>query len=653
VLLQPYPNRSTTFQFELANLSDDRKNLLVEMIALPSPTALDIRRGDAGWPPGRILDERGAVAPLLAQWADEGMKDAVTVATAEIALPPDEQPRLLEFKAPGAAPPAPEEKTEEPPAAPPPEPETTPAIDASYGLACRVVNKERPQEQWTTWLEIVPLRPTSYVDLNAEVAGREIRVTANPADADGDGQPDLPPGIADKPISLVARGDNTIFEAGSVVPVNLGPASQAGLLTVQPLESVTGRPTFSLEIDGYPRAVSWQVDFENQTANEVRNPATLRFERIAMQASEPTRSRLYRIAPHLDHPPIDPKQWPIVENADEREPICAFDISAGARPLEIRLRADAARDAFNTVGGGNAIVLAWQDNVQGPTHLYDNRAVRSQVTEVTKAGELRIESTVNDFHLSLEAPGVNNKALWLTASMSVQGAPDLADSVMVVFDGRPPQIAAALDQTSIREGTPSIGVTLDVEDLSGVAAVEAWFAEKPHRAESELDPKKAESLAIPDAGPYRANEVERRRIALQAKAPEKAGTHWLTLRVTDRSGQQSTTLGTPLSLAVEKPPPPVVGPVIADLRGWVMLGKKPGQNLTVAVEGTNLKAKTGDNGQFVIRKLKAEKYKLVVSGWAGSREVVGDHEVTLAEKADYDGKVVIVAMFKPLEPPKK
>jgi hypothetical protein len=518
---------------------------------------------------------------------------------------------------------------------------------------CRVVNQDKPDEVWTTWLEVAPLRPTSYINFRGKVVEREIRIEAAPSDADGDGALDLPPGIAEKPVTLVARGDDTVFQSGSVVPVALGPADRGKLLSIQPLDQVTGRPMVALEVDGFPRAVAWRIDFENQAAVQDNNPTSVRFERVGMADVDPVRSRLYRIAPYVSHPPIDEKQWGVV--VDAPQPVCPFDVSHGVRPLEVRLRVDAPLDAFTAIGGGNAIVLSWENDVQSPTRLYDDRAIRSQVTEVTKTGELVIDSNVDDFTLSLPPPGVNDKAVWLTARLAVQGAPNEIHRVLVVFDGSPPQFTATLGQRAIWEGTPDLDVMLDVEDLSGVARIEAWVLEKQPQTEAELDPKAAEIIAIPDTGPFRADAVQSPRLALKVKAPPKEGKYTLVLRVMDGSGQSTSNFATPLSVSVVKPPPPVVVPLIADLKGSVMLGAKPaisGLKITVK-ENPALSATTDASGQFVIPRVKEGTYTLLVSGRAGSGKVEGKQEITLKEKADYNGKVVIKAALQLAEPPKK
>jgi hypothetical protein len=593
---------------------------------------------------------------------ESGLPNATVIASGDVLdLHPDEAPRTVALKSPGVSGDAnddgegqdesggdgaPADEDPKPPA----------SVDVTHGLVFRITNAKRPQEVWTKWVEIVPLRPTSYVDFEGSVAGREIHFTAGPADADLDGQVDLPPEIGEKPVTVVVRGDGTVFPAASIVPDAFNAVKRSAQLTIQPLEEVRGRPTVALDVDGFPRAVAWRVDFESQRVDQIRNPASVRIERVGMGAADPAPpARLYRRRPYVEHPPIDDKVWPVVVDVGQ-DPVCAFDVSRGVRPLKVRLRVDAPLDAFNTVGGGNAVVLSWEGDVQAPTRIYDDRAVRSEFVAFTESGGMTIASTVDDLETTLEPPGVNNKAVWLTARLAVQGAPEQVDSLPIVFDGLPPKILSASVAPKIIIGTPRVTIDLAVSDLSGVAKVEAWLSDKLQRNLDELDPKAAESLQLPDPGPYRPEGEQERPFALAAKAPDKTGKYYMTLRVTDRSGQWTTTLGQELSLVVADPPlPPEPGPVVGDLKARVLLGSRvPPVPLTVKVkEQPGKSAPTDGQGRFTIRGLKAGTYTLIVEGNVNNRPVAAEEEITLEEPADYEWKYTITAAWKLAEPQKE
>jgi hypothetical protein len=325
----------------------------------------------------------------------------------------------------------------------------------------------------------------------------------------------------------------------------------------------------------------------------------------------------------------------------------------------MRLSVDAPLDAFTSVGGENGVFLSWENNEQPPIRLNDDRDVKSQLFEVAKTGEISILTSVDDFNLTLPRPAVTNKSVWLNARIAIEGNPDEQVSrLRVIFDGQPPKLTAALVHPSIWEGTLRFDVNVQLEDISGVKKVEAWALGKQPRSEADLKPDEAIELLLPDAGPLPVDAPEVRRLPLSVPAPPKAGDYFVVLKATDGSGQSITTLSAPpLRLSVVKRPPPVVAPVIGDLRGRVLLGAKPPTNaltltITETPEGASRKVSTDAQGRFLVPKLKAGSYKLSVSGRVGSGKVVGEQEVALKELADYQRELEITAEFQLTEPPK-
>lgn len=663
--LKPFPNRSTTFEISLENHSDEEKDVRVELFAVPQPQGQFERLIADAWPPGRLRDANGRVPTELAAWADRHLADATAIASGKVHLPADENPQAVPLKPPGAD--APKDEAAAPAAAggaaaPPAEPKAPESIDVTHGLVCRIVDEAHPDVVWMKWIEIVPLRPSSYVTLEGRVDQREIQFTASPAEADG--QVQFPPGIAGKeakPVELVIRGDGTLFPSASLVRDSFDMAKPRAQLTVQPLERAGDRPIVSIDVDGVPRAASWRVEFENQRLVRVRNPSSVRIERVGMAGIDKTAPRMYRIAPSLDFPTIDEKQWPTVvslggHGAGEGDRVCAFDVSHGVRPLEVLMRVDAAPDDFNSIGGGNAVILRWEKDAQPPYHIYDDRDVHSQIVDFTENGELIIATTVADFSLSLRSPSLNDKAVKLTAELSVQEQSSAAvDTLVIVFDGQPPKIDGVRIQSPIRTGAAQLPLSFDVVDSSGVASVEIWFTAERLRTIEQLAATPGTPLALPDPGPFQPNSDDPRPLPLQAKPPEKAGKYYVTLRVTDRSGQASNTLDEVHELIVEDPKPPVLGPVKGDLTGQVMVGTKvaePGITVTVK-EDPAISAQTESQGSFTIKQLEAGTYTLIVDGMLTSRPVKGELEVKLAKKEDYNKKYTIKAAVEWAEPPPK
>jgi hypothetical protein len=663
--LKPFPNRSTTFEISLENRSDEDKDVRVELFAVPQPLGQFGNLIAGGWPPGRLRDVNGRIPSELEAWANRHLNDLTVIASGTIHLPADENSHLVPLKPPGAD--APKDEATAPAAeggaaAPPAEPKAPTSIDVTHGLICRIIDEVHPDVVWMKWIEIVPLRPSSYVHIEGRVDQREIQFTARPAVAEDRAQ--FPPGIAGKdakPVEFVIRGDGTLFPSASLVSDSFDLAKPQAQLTVQPMERAGDRPTVSIDVDGVPRAAAWRVEFENQRLVPVRNPASVRIERIGMAGRDKTAPRMYRMAPSLDYPTIDEKQWPTVVNlggneAGDDDRVCAFDVSHGVRPLQVLLRVDAAADNFNSVGGGNAVVLRWEKDAQPPYRIYDDRDIHSQIVNFTANGGLNIATSVADFSLSLPSPSLNDKAVKLTAELSVQEQSSAEiDALVIVFDGQPPQIEGVRTPPRIRTGAVNLPLSFDVVDSSGVASVEIWFTPERMRTLEQLAAAPGTPLALPDPGPFRPNSDDPRSLLLQAKPPEKAGKYYVTLRVTDHSGQSSDTLDEEHILIVEDPKPPVVGPVIGDLRGQVMVGTKfadPG--ITVTAKGDSaISAQTESQGRFTIKRLEAGTYTLIVDGKVASRPVKGELEVKLTKKEDYDKKYTIMAAVEWAEPPPK
>ena len=281
-----------------------------------------------------------------------------------------------------------------------------------------------------------------------------------------------------------------------------------------------------------------------------------------------------------------------------------FDISRGARDLKILLRVDAPENAFNKIGGGDAVEISWGD-APASLHMYSDRQVQSNVVGVTEAGAIEVKSTVDDYTFYLTPPALTDKAVMLSARLFVKGVGVADESRTIILDGRPPKVGPVKlgGKAPIIVGTPSIPLTITVEDLSGVASVKAWVFDKKKIAREELDPKLAIPLEITDSGSFQPGINQTALLATKIPAAKiKVDQYWLVLEVTDRSGQSSQTIDDPLAFKVEEPPqPPPAGPVIGDIKGRVIIGDKtaPAGIKVTLKEPPKLTAKTDESGNFV------------------------------------------------------
>jgi hypothetical protein len=485
----------------------------------------------------------------------------------------------------------------------------------THGLVCRVTpGGEAPIDKW---VEVVPLLPSRYFEYTGNWEGNRLSYRATIIDANRDGQPDLPPG--EEPIDLSIRGDGVIYPAVPVSPTKFTGAQRSVVLDTMPLPGLRGTKIVGMDVDGVPRAVSWSVDIDNRLANPTRSYANVQLLRVAMPAGE-TPARLYRRS-RVDYPDPNPDEWPPPTVMDIRsDGICAFNVSRGLRPdLKIQLQIDAPADSFEAVADGSVVTLEWVNVAAPPYHFPAPRLITTDLAPINEAGELIFVSSVGEVTLTLPAPAVDDKVVTLTATLSAQRPEPLqrTDSLMIAFDRSPPTIGPVVVKTpSIVVGTANVDLDLTITDLSTIETVEYWYSDEPLRSVDELPPKDViKAFESEKSRPY---EVEERTRTVTLAAPTEVKRQYITLRVTDRSGQSATTLGRRLVVDVREPAAPPPPPTTGTLRGQVVYTSKPGTaGLTVtatAPDESAFTATTRAEGFFEIPNLPFGAYKLTVSG---------------------------------------
>jgi hypothetical protein len=659
VELQPFPNRTTTFALSLTNYTEAAKNLRVELYRVPEFAGPQAPLVEGGWPPGRLFDGKGQLPEELKTWA-KLLDQETPLAASELELPADERPHVLALKPPSAAAAASAPAADGAAPAPAAEPKPVAAVDVTYGLALRLTHRDRPDDVMIKWIEVAPLRPASYFEFDPpRLDERGLVIAARPVRSAVAGGRELPPEIGEKPVSFVIRGDGTVFPAGVIVDPKFRATDPQIQLEIRPNPQLEGVQTVAIDVDGVPRAVQWDVNFELQSVTPNESPRNIRIMRVAMRLPElpppliSRRTRMYRTAPFAEYPPIDPKEWPTVATiGDDRA--ASFDVSRGDRPpVLVRLQVDAPWSAFTRIGDGSYVRLRWNDDSLPSYNLYFDRFLKSELT-FTDAGELVVQSQVDDFEVELPAPGVNTKVVQLTAQLMAKGIAR-SDYVNVAFDQSPPTIdSIGLGQSTVYPGTPTIEMRPVVTDLSAIESVEIWFTPKQRpRTAEELPPLADVRLDRPEVHPRQPEFEVTRDVPLRVKPPQELGDYYVTMRVTDASGQFRDTLQEEHVLRVIPKPIPVVRP--PDLKGQVVLapGMKPAPGgLKITVEKKpSLAATTKGDGTFVIPQVEPGDYKLIVDGVITNREVHAEHEVTLAKPPDW--QVTIPLTIERADPPEE
>ncbi len=633
--LRPFPNRTTTFRFALANYAAVKKNLKFELYGVP-------RRKDHNWPPGLLLNEKDEPpSQLLKLWEAGDFGEPLAIAEVP-GLPADKQRHQIQLQPPGGSQEQPKEPGDQAPAEGDPTPPAPAApADITSGLVARIVDLDGESPDILKWIEITTRRPQNYLSFPTEYneRGRILRFETKPIDLNRDARPDLPPLVAETPVLVKFYGEKPLVESEEAEPsAILTTPDRSKFIDVQLSTSATGRHTFGLNVDQVPRACLWELDFESDALTALNDSTNLQIDWIGMPGDEDSgiESRLFRTRDSSAFPKVDEKAWPAFRRM--RLPVCAFNVRGGARPLKLRLRVDAPRNAFNSLDGKDVLQLKWRGAAVPLQRIYADRAIRCSLAEITEQGELSLATTVDDIEVSLDATSTQDLNEYLDVELRLGGTPVAERSLKIAFDGKPPIVKAVfLEPSSVVVGrTKRVTARVAVNDLSDVERIEAWLVPELPADEKELDPKAATHVQA--FGDHRARVSKIYPLTLDAPLEPKP--HFLVLRVTDRSGQTANTLDKPATLMVrEPPPPPKPGPVIHDIIGTVTLREKPGiSGLTVKLlEGKKVlqTTTTKSRGKFTFKQIKASTYTFVVEGTAGSSTVKAEEERELAKKADY------------------
>jgi hypothetical protein len=225
----------------------------------------------------------------------------------------------------------------------------------------------------------------------------------------------------------------------------------------------------------------------------------------------------------------------------------------------------------------------------------------------------------------------------------------------VAFDDGRPKVSATLGRRLVTAGASTkIDVTVAVEDVSGVAQVSVWLlpiADFPG-SEGELDPAKATNFAPSRTESVRNSGNRVNRFTLPVPTPKTPGDYFVVVRATDGSSQSQSTFNNPIRLAIEKPAIDGDGPIVADLSGVVVYTTgRPVAGVKVTVKDQlQWSASTNAAGEFKIPQVKSGDYTLLASGTVNARPVVGEIDVSLQKKADFEG-VVVPAEWQLSKPP--
>ncbi len=564
--LEPFPNRSTTYKFEMVNRSGLSKKLLVRTYALPE------------WFWDRNMNSRQACDVLA--------RSATLLGESPVELPEIGKPQKLAFPAikPAPAPSAPP-ATPPAPAAPPPKPK----VDVSSGLAMVVFdakNKE-PEAKWLQLYSFTPLRPARYLEATEHYDAEEGKLNIDVALS---AEREIPLCSQESPVRLVMDVRDS---AGR--PVNIASQAGAGLrgqtkalvypgrphdVLYAPIRS-DGRETLEvdLSVDDYPRAFLFNVGLNNVVSQRGR---------WRIRISEPT-----------------------------RDPVSCFQPKDF---LPVKFHVDAPEDSFffrGAHGRADDVVLLEIFDEQRPEaakkkSFYSDRQVTVGLEEADAPGEMKAATKVEDFSFKAVSNGLDNVVARLRGQILRDRQTKDEDSFRVIFDGRPPEFEVTLASDHVTKGT-NIQVTANViHTLSDMTTFDYGFqgdAEKQFKDKSKKLNVRGHTASF----------------SLPTKELD-AGEYYVLVRGENKAGNFDFHA---VKVEVVEPPPPVMpaqpaGPTTITVRGTVMWSDgTPAADVDVAID-KGPSTKTDRNGMFSFPDLKRDTYTVKAQGRAHGMNATGE-----------------------------
>ena len=566
-LLEPFPNRPTTYSFEMVNGSGLGKNLLVRIYALPEwfwDRNMNCRQAC------EILERSGILL------GESGVELAQLRTSQKIVFPAVKSPPAK--KADDGAAEKPEGKKA---------PEKL-KIDVTHGMAFVVYDAKRkePEPKWIAVFAFSPLRPSRYLDPTAQYNSDEGKLEIEVALA---ADRDIPSCSKAEPIRLTMAVRDAAGRAVNVLPqggTGLRGQTKALLFPARPhdalyapIRSVPGHLyQVELNVDDYPRAFLYEVGLQ-----KVTNQRDL---------------------------------WRIQITDPQREPVKAL------QPLEtlpMKFRVDAPEDSF-FFGGGHApaadVVQVDIFDEQHPetarrTRFYSDRQVQVGLQESDADGELKVFARTDDFATNVDAHGLENVVAKIRAQLLHDGQPKDEDSLRVILDGGAPEFDLAPVSDKVIKGSDIQIVANVTRTLSDMSKFEFGFqgdVEKQFQGKTKsIEPRgRSASFVLP------TKELDPGEYTVLVRGENRAGNaDFRSVKVT----------------VVEPPPPPSEKPAATaiTIHGTVKwLDGSAAAGVDVSIEKPARSAVTDEQGKFTFSDLPRDAYVVKAKGSAGGIRASGE-----------------------------
>lgn len=614
--LRPFPNRTSSFQFSLANMSDKDKRVDVRLYRVE-------RHRDANFLPGRIPSH----------WIDRLAIDGSQpiAATEELRLPAGGERISISWRSPQAG--GDETAADGAGASDdrPPQP-----INVTHGMKLVVTDGE---QTWEKWIEVETLRPSEYLSLetNYDRLANEVRVRVFPR-AEGDGLP-TESGF-EIPVVWNTRDElNDGFDGqyGGTLTQNRGEVT----LTSK-VPSNLGRRLLKIPItiDGYPRAFVHAVEIgrDNRGIDVRANWRSRQFRPEIRLDAVKHAQRIY----------LASRSMPVPELAEGEElrylestMMAPFMVERG-EPVLVDFHFDAPPEAFGNGRSNDVVEMGWEGQ---PLQFFSDRRVNVTVNQVTDDGGLLLETTVGDYQsVVIAAEGRLGPQRIVANGRLLAGGQGVArnyrgETLTVILDAKRPTIDAfRLASSSVLVGTP-LNIQLSAQDASEIASIRLGLTD------NRDDPLPENSLSF--------GTSDRKQLPT-----DKVGTFWVQAEVTDRAGHRMRTGDVgfePQRVRVTAPRQPDANgnpgtappaKIVGTLRGYVQFGENGAKiaNAKVSIVGTNQRTESASGGAFQFDNIEAGEYELEATSLTGGKRRKGTGKVTIEKQSDFSSKTVRIVL---------
>ncbi|NQU23376.1 MAG: hypothetical protein HQ567_19015 [Candidatus Nealsonbacteria bacterium] len=432
ISLRPFPGRATEFRFDLQNLSEDKKDVTVQLLRLSTHRRSELPS------PDRLVKKAG-------KW-QLGVEELT--AAESMTLPPKSGPEQVPF-------------TEPKPAAPPDaraETEVDPQPDSGLCVWACVIHDKNDTDSaapaWYYWLDFVPVDPRQYVQLESlpsydpRQRAVNVHVGVRKTDARGRSNPSLPEISSKKPINVTwDTGPDVGFKTVRSKMLITSPDEPVEWpMTVDPLAP---RELFlRLHVDGYPRVFAFRIERE-------QHGQVSKINRPGVRITSPEEGKAYRpdgpipLAFQVDDPRGQLADWggTVPHGADPPGYIQVRFVSQsrGVEPVKIE-------------------------------PFFGNRQVTVARPELTPTGMVKVRASVQDFRMDLQDDRLDDGKVRLEVALRLPSSGTREDldpprhSVEIFLDSKPPVCTGTVADGRILQGEPLL-LGLQCEDLSGVEKI--------------------------------------------------------------------------------------------------------------------------------------------------------------------------------------